>query len=712
MNKTMKQTFKLTALAAALATVYGTALADDSEMRQLTKPDSSISVGIGNWSGDRPQQGIYDDMGKSKAYGLVDMSVVKRDDATGTWMTFSGSNLGLDTREIKAEWLRQGDIGASVQFSRTPRDNPLTFTTGLLGVGTAAQTISGTAGANTLPQREVKLGTTRDMTQLGFYKSFSPALELQVTFKNEKKEGARQWGLGSAAYFLTEPINSTTRQIDVVLNYAGERLQLSGGYYGSWYDNANTFALGTIKGAAAGTTSSPGTTPLSLPLDNAAHQIYLNGGYSFSPTTRGNFKLSRGTVTQDESLPRFAAPSAHFTPAPTSLDGKINTTLVEAGLTAQPLPKLSLVGNLRYHDVDDKTPLAGYIGSNATLVPTVYNTPHSIKTKAAKLEATYRLPEDFSLIGGVEYKTQDRSAPTVGTLYVPFVRDLDESTYRLQLRRSLSETANGSLAYLHSKRDASDYVLTNDAEEDAINPMHIADRKRDKWRAVFDWAPAEQWSLQFVVEDATDKYSSGSMPQGLKDGTARLYSLDASYAVNDDWQITGWYSRDENKAKELGSREHSNVSASTNELARIQKEANLREVGDSFGLGIKGTAWSKVKLGGDFEWTRSVTEHAQSAVASGTGAIFPVNNGATSSALPDITNRLVRLKLFAEFAVHKHADVRFDLVHERWRTDDWSWQFSNGTPFVFGNIADGTTVTADAKQQSTFVSARYIYKFQ
>ena len=37
-----------------------------------------------------------------------------RDDATGTWLKLKASNLGLDTREIRGDYFRQGDIGGGL----------------------------------------------------------------------------------------------------------------------------------------------------------------------------------------------------------------------------------------------------------------------------------------------------------------------------------------------------------------------------------------------------------------------------------------------------------------------------------------------------------------------------------------------------------------------------------------------------------------------
>lgn len=430
--------FRLSTLSAAMLMAFGPACAQEAEIKRLITPESSISLGVGQWSDNRPQLGIYDGMRDGKAYGLVDIDLVKRDDATGTWFILNGQNLGLDTRELKAEWLRQGDIGVSMEYSRLTRDNPLTFSTGLQGIGTTTQLISG-AGGSALPMREVSLGTTRDLMQLGFFKNVLPNLDLKISFKNEKKEGTRHWGLGSAALFMVEPIDSTTRQLEATLAYAGERFQISGGYYGSWYNNEHSLVLGRVNGVAdaapGGNPASP--TSLSLPLDNQAHQFFLNSGYAFTPTTRGTLKLSYGKATQDEQLP-VAFNVVPLAGSPSNLNGRVDTTLIEAGLTSRPLPKLSLLANLRYHDVKDKTPVAEYVTGG-------YNTPHSFTKKSGRLEANYRLPEGMSLIGGVETNSQDRSVPTLGTLYVPFRISLDETTYRLQLRRSLSETVMARL---------------------------------------------------------------------------------------------------------------------------------------------------------------------------------------------------------------------------------------------------------------------------
>lgn len=728
--KNMTQVLKLTAISAALLAAYGPLHAADDEVSALTEPDSSISVGFGHWSKDRPHQGIYDGMRDNGGYGLLDADIVKRDDTTGTWYTFSGRNLGLENRDFKAEYLRQGNIGASIEYSRTLRDNPHLFLSGLRGIGTTNLIVSG-AGANALPRREVELGTARDATTLGFYKNLMPGLEFNVSFKNEEKNGERLWGRGGAAEFAVEPIDSTTRQLEAVLNYTGERLQLSGGYNGSWYDTHNTLVDSIRNGDNSATMSNHFF--LTLPLDNEAHQVFLDGGYNFTPSTRGRFKVEYTHATQNESLPTRGISGLSFAGAPSKLKGEVNTTLVQLGLTSQVNRNFSIGANLRYHDADDDTPVRRFVQTNSACGAgqCADNTPFSYKTLTGKLEGTYRLPQGYSLTGSYEQREDDRWIPVSNAngvggrdtqRVVPMRSDVDEKTYRLQLRRALTETLGGSVAYSHSERDGSSFVSAaagpGGAISDRINPINIADRDRNKWRLALDWTPVERLSTQFVYENSRDDYRYDPVRlYGLHDGSAELYSLDVSYKLNDDWKMSAWYSKDLTKATEFGRRgEVRNRTTRALELAQAEKEARLSDQGDSVGLGVQGRATPKLKIGADFQlaFSRSkynqTVDRVQADPVPATGPVSP---------LPDIENRLTTFKLFAEYALRKDAELRFDFIHERWRTDDWTWQFANGTQFVYtgagttaATFTDGTSVAANSRQTSNFFGARYIYKFQ
>jgi len=697
MRTTTDGKFGLTALAASLFAAYGGA----APAQEL---EGSVSVGGGGWTNDRPQAGQYDGMRDKGFYPTLDADLQKRDDATGIDWGLKIRDLGLDTREISVEGQRQGDIGGSFEYVRIPRDNPFTINTGVIGTGGTRQIVP---AATIVPGsgRDLETSTTRDRYTAKFFKSLGSGFSFNATYSLENKDGSRPWGRGGAPEFAMEPINSTTRQWEAVLNYAGERLQLQAGYYGTAYDNSN----GLVVTSTSNLANTSQYFNLTLPLDNRSHQFFVNGGYNFTPTTRGTFKASYARATQDEFLPTarpgltFPAGNAPSPLAPNHLDGRIDTTHVEAGLTSRPVTDLTLNANLRYRNFDDKTPIKGLVFSGPT--PTVFNTPWSYKTWTGKVDATYRLRDGYSLLGGAEYSSQDRWVPSKGALFVPFRSDLDELTLRAGVRKSMSETVNGSLTYQYSDRDGGSYKVPNDPTmpgENLINPLNISDRKRNKIRGLVDWAPTDKVTLTFSAEYSHDDYSG--LPFGLEKGKAYAASVDGSYQLSADWSLNAWVAFDQTKASET-----TQNWTSTPTLQTV-KDNNLKENGVSFGAGLRG-AVDKLKLGADLERFRSVNKYNQNLNVLVAGGELNANLVPS----PDITNKMLRLKAFAQYPIQKNADLRFSFIYEKWKTDDWSWMLlpaSGPTPFVYGSATDGTSVFADQKQQSVFGGVRYTYRFE
>ncbi len=242
MNSRKHLDFLLAATVAALLAAFGSAgAAEGDDFAYLTKPHSTLSVGVGYVNDDGARFGQYTGMNQSGGYGLLDADIAKRDDATGTWLKLTGRNLGLENRELKLEHNRQGNWGYYLDFSQTPRYEPYTANTAVTGIGSANLTIP-TAPTAAAP---VQLTTQRKSVGLGLNKWMVGGFDVQVNFRNEKKDGERLFARGTTGgtgnfEFAPEPIHSTTRQIEATLGYTGERLQLSGGYYGTMYDNKNT----------------------------------------------------------------------------------------------------------------------------------------------------------------------------------------------------------------------------------------------------------------------------------------------------------------------------------------------------------------------------------------------------------------------------------------------------------------------------------------
>lgn len=675
MNSKTRLVFPLTAtLLAALGSANA---AEGDDLARLTKLESTVSLGAGYADSDGARFDQYSEMNQSGSYGLLGADIVKRDDVSGTWLKLTGRNLGLDNRELKLEHGRQGDWGYYLDYSRTPRYEPYTANTPVTGIGSANLTIPTVSTAGMLTQ----LKTQREAIGLGFNKWMARGFDVQVRFRNEEKDGARLFARGTTGgtgnfEFAPEPIHSSIRQIEVNLGYSGEQMQLSGGYYGTAYDNKNT-ALNFTGGAAALATF----TPIGLPPDNQSHQFNLSGGYNFNSDTRGNFKVAYTKASQNDS---FILPAAAGV-GRNDLGGQINTTLVQMGLSSRLMPKLSVLANLRYENRDDKTSIARYFtGATATSTYNGDNEPRSIKKSSVKLEASYLLPMSLRLTGGIDYDQKKRNASPVR---IVSQRDrTNETSYRIEVRRSMSETVTGALAYVQSDRSGSDFsttVLNNGSVgSNLIAPIHLADRKRDKVRLSVNWMPTEPLSLQFVLDQAKDKYSArDALELGPQKGQAQNFSVDASYVFSEAWQATAWASRNDTQFDQ----------SSRTSAAQIWAAA-LRNRGDAFGLGVEGKASSQLEIGADLSHSDITDEYRQQAIT-----------GLAIGSLPDVSTKLTRLKLFGKYAILKNAGVRLDYIYDYYKTNDWSW-----TTWTY---TDGTKLTQSPTQKVHFLGISGYYKF-
>lgn len=702
------------ALAAAFAT---TAWAEeDDEVTRLIKPESNVSIGVGHVSGDNQRFGVYNGLEKEGTYGIGKFSIIKRDDDTGTWFRAEGRNIGLPTAEARIEHERQGHWRYYLEVDQLKRYTPYEVHSGLQGVGTNYLSYPNTTGAQarssgTLPD----FSTERLGSKLGFSHNFNPELDFSVVFQNVEKKGERLFGrgtnAGSAQEFLAEPINSITRQLDVILNYTGDKLQLSGGYYGSWYLNADNQL--NVAGGDSNLRNSSAATPIpmsviALPPDNYSHQLHLSGGYQFTDKTRGNFKVAYTHAGQTDSFPGvpatnngIATPTGGLNMSGRSdLGGHLDTTLVQLGVTSRPITNLSLLGNVRYENRDDNTSIARYININSGTTNSTdgFNEPRSLKVMSGKFEASYLLPLGYRLTAGIEQEQKERTVE--GVRVVGYRERTDETSYRLELQHSLAESLNGSVAYVHSERTGSDYRTlrfwngvtqsfnTTTLYSNRVQPIYIADRDRDKVRLFADWTPIDALNVQLAVEDSSDRYGAGrdSLDIGPRSGGAQLYSLDATWTLNDRWRANGWTSYSASRMSQ----------ASGNGGGLPYYTAGLYNYVSAFGLGLHGKITGRLDVGADAVLSTDLSQ-------------YKLGGNATSN-LPDIKYDQTTLKFFGRYAMSKDTSVRIDYVFDHRKTNDWTW---NGTttsgPYVY---TDGTYLYQRPEDKVHFIGISVAYSFR
>jgi MtrB/PioB family decaheme-associated outer membrane protein len=673
--------FRLAPITAAVLVAFvGPVHAAEGDLRSMITPDSSVDVGAGYVDQDNGNFGKYNGLNEEGGYLLLDGDVKTRDDLSGSWTRLRFRNLGLDSREIRWDQNRQGNWGYYLEYNEIPRFEPLQVITPVVGIGSASLSLGSTPVL-------VDIESKRKRYSLGFDKAFASKWGFNVDFRNETKKGERIFGHGTPSgggtfNFTPEPFDSTIRLLDATARYTDTKFQLVGGLYGTQYRNDNSSLTWSYDGTSL--------SPSALPPDNQSYQLYVTGGYSFNPTTRGTFKAAYTKATQDDN---FIEPTLS---GRTDLGGKVETTLLQAGIAARPMPKLSILGNLRYEDRDDKTPVTRYVVTAGSWLG--YNEPRSITYTDAKLEASYALPQGFRVIGGVEYDQKERSS--VDPRSVSHRDKTEEWSYRAELRRAMSETLTGGLSYTYSERDGSDFLpdvdSTGTPELLYIKPYHQTDRKRDKVRLSLNWMPVEPLSVQFYLEDISDRFDAGFTdptnaalnPVGAIKGEQKVYAIDAAYQFNKMWQASAWYNYNEYKFQNR----------------TLEYSGESKNKGNAFGVGVRGKPNSRIEVGADYSYNDIEDEWNQQLDA----ALLPLPAG--EALPPNATTRLTRLKLFGKYNLDRNSGLRLDYIFDRFSSDDPTWTgWVPGTPG--GSYAEGTVVSQPSPQTTHFVGVRYFYNF-
>jgi len=680
---------------------------EPERLKELTQISSSAELGVFYVSDDSFRFGRYNGYEQQGPGVILNLDFFKRgawDSASASYIRFTANDLGRDTREAALEFGEQGRYKVRVDYDQLPSFKSDSARTPFIGAGGNELTLpanwvpSGSTAGMTqlLPSlQSVDIKTQRRRAGLGFSGVLKPHWDFSTSFKRESKEGVKTIGavFGNSggnprAAIVPEPVDYTTDQFDAKLNYTTRNLQVQAAYYLSQFSDHNsslvwTNPFSTISGWAAGT-GYPNQGQLSLPPDNKFHQFSLNVGYNFSDKTRFSGSLSRGRMTQDENfLPysNIASLQASITqPLPrSSLDGRIDTTVVNLRISSRPWEDFSWSASYRYDDRDNKTPRDEYvyIGGDTQLQQTGftsnrrrYNEPYSFKEQQFKVDASYRVWGHTDLSAGVQHSRIDRTYSER--------EEADETTYNLGIKTEINERFSGQLRYTHAKRDGSTYfgfepfhsgysagyvstVAGGWENHPELRRFFLANRDRDLVNASVSFTPTEAWTFSASADYARDQYNQSEL--GLTDSRIESYSLDAVYAPSPLWSAYGFYTYEKLESNQAG---HS-ISGGANQIP-TSIDPNRRWFADqldridSYGLGFKhGTSSGKVDFGIDYVHSKSRTDME-----------FAVGSALSTLPLPRDVTRLESANLYATYKVRDYLSLRAGLWYEHFHSTDWS----------------------------------------
>ncbi len=709
---TQQKHFKKTAIALALSAWFPMSSALAEDITEYTSPDNrSVTLDLYSVSDVNPLYREYHGTNHSGLNADVDVDVTTRSE-DGTWVKVNAENLGQNTQEAGISYEKQGQWAVGIQYNQIPHYAPYEVSTAVIGAGTTSVTQPTLVNADTTNHlgdpapalSNLTLKTQRDITSLTASKTLAEGLQASLSFTHEKKEGLRMYGvrgtsstttyLYQAFDFTPEPIDQSHNQIEAKLSYATSKYQLAAGYYGSFFNNANRALY--VEGGGTGTALYNATLgPISLPPDNSAQQIYLDGAISLTKDTRASLKMSYTKGKQDDTYINPLTGTA--TGAPNSLDAKVEKKTIYGSVFSRLTKDVSLLAKWRYEDKNDNTPIFLYY----TNYP---NNPSDGKRNDGTLELSYAMPKGYGLTAGVDYND------THNTEW-----ELDktkETTVRINLRKAMSETVNGNVLLSHAHRTGQGWPV--DHADDEIVPTFLTDRNRDKLRGMVDWSPNEKLNLQVAYEGYFDDYKRHEY--GLDSGKGQVLSLDGSYVINDIWKMNAWVSTQWGTSKQYGQGAVCTESAGVTTCASgtttfrtgelIQWDADLDSRSNQFGIGLTGKI-KMVDVGANLLFAEDKnTQKYNDFPATTCLTAGCATTGTVSSLigiLPDTKYRQTSLNLFGVYPLNKTSKIRVDYTFDRRKMNDYTWEH-----WVY---ADGTQVFVDPKQTTHIVAVSFSHKF-
>ncbi len=705
----------------SLDDIEATDPADPDVVQALPETRSEIEIGLGSVSDASFRFGKYNGLETDGIFGVFRFDLGERGPYNGDsadYWRLTGSDLGLESLSLQYERGTQGDYRVFLEYDQLPVMRSDTSQTIFNGAGGTDLTLPAgwvadvnTAGMTQLlpALQDVDIGHERHRFRLGFDKVLESRWDVKTNYRHETKEGIKTVGavVGNSggnprAVILPEPVDYVTQNFDVTLGYAGPEKQFQFGYSLSLFNDNNQSLIwqnpwSAISGWDAAAGFPTGEGQLGLPPDNQSHQITASGGYRISDNTRLTADLALGRMTQDETfLPYTVNPTlaAGITrPLPRdSLDGRIDTLLVNLRLAARPTHAFHWSASLHRDDRDNKTPRDEYvyIGGDSQAQNTAadsnrrrFNEPYSYMQDQLRIDAGHKIFSHAEITAGYERNETGRTFSER--------EEQAEDIYRMGLQSNLFDTLSAGARLEHARRRGSVYVgeepflsgyspgYTSTVpggweNHPDLRRYFLADRMRDKVTLFATWMPAEKLTLGLNANHAQDDYDGSAM--GLTDSRSNSYTLDVAYVVSETLTSYVFYTYEALRSDQGGRQFNTLAPGKLVQAAdpTLDWFVAHRDHMETVGIGVKKSFVNK-KLDVGVDYLHADSRAAVS-VATGSALI--------AAPLPDVVARLNTLSLYGTWQLQADLSVKARYLMERYKSADWA--IDNVEPNTLANV--------------------------
>ncbi len=516
---------------------------------------------------------------------------------------------------------------------------------------------------------------------------------------------------GEAIMMLMNPTNYTTDTVNMALNWVGDKGHATASYHGSLFQNAYNsvnFSNPYVGNATAPATnpvtgSAPGvafpTDTLSTPPDNQFHQLNLLGGYNFSPLTKLAGGFSYGRNTQNDGYVNANQMQAGGLPQ-SSLNGLVIITHGDLKLTNQTTKDLTLNVGVKFNERDNRTSTNIYKFNDIGGGPeTAVNTPLSNSKMQFDVAGDYRIDRRQNLNLGYEFEqvrrwcnsslSNDGQGPGPGgpsvaasayysaasCIQVPETQENKLlGTYKFKATENLSL----NLGYAYSNRTAtvnSSFYNPMQAKSEGYElPGYMAyfdaSRTEQMFKAGLNWQTTEKLTVSLNGRYTYDDYYDSAL--GVQNGFTWSTNLDTTYSMTDKSSVSA-YMTVQKRQRELLNAAWSHTTA-TYFAPQTQTWSNNLDNNDyTAGLNLKqgGLMGGKLNLAGDLTYSLGQSTYSTALNYANTSCTAPSNSGYSCGTLPDISSRLLQLKLTGDYALDRSSKVIMGFIYQRLDSNDY-----------------------------------------
>lgn len=513
---------------------------------------------------------------------------------------------------------------------------------------------------------------------------FTPTSNWSVDlgYSREKQTGTRPLGTTTNSFTnaieLPEPINYRTHQLKAGAEYAARDWGLQFGYTGSIFKNRVGELVwdNAFRTSDSATASSRGR--IDLYPDNAAHNLNVAGAVNLPQETRFMGSATRGWMTQNDAFLPFTINSA-IVGVPSlpssSLNGKKQTWAMNAALTNEAIPNLSLATKYRSYDYNNETPsliFSDYVRTDSGLSGMARrNLPYAYNRQTAGLDAVLSIDKKNAIKLGYEWERLDREHRDV--------HRSNENTVSSSLDLNPASWLLFRTSYRRAERTPAHYEPNEESfplgegpfslgQIEELRKLDEAQRSRDRAEALVQLDLADAFSLSGSFGATKDNYKGTRY--GVLNNRDYSLSFDAAYDVHSLVGIFAEYTR-ERYRYDMRSRQRvpPSPTSAANDSPNNDWASYVRDFVDTWGAGFDGSALDH-KIQFEAFYSLSHAKGSTRTMALG----IPGSTGflaTTAGDYPNTSNRFHQLATSLRFQISNNLSPKLEYRFEKYSLIDF-----------------------------------------